>query len=65
MHEYEFTETSFGVIGTMPSGEQVEFATEKEYEEAYRDEENEFYDELADWYSDNVVEYPEDWQVYA
>lgn len=37
MAGYGFETTEYGVIGQMPDGELVEFATESEYEDAYYD----------------------------
>ena len=66
MSEYEFELTKSGVLGTLPSGEQREFATESEYWEAYRDEEDEIVDELFDL--NNGYEIEDDfnsWLEYA
>lgn len=66
MHEYEFEMTDFGCEGWLPCGEKQLFATEEEYHEAYTDEENEFVDEMARLhYFDEMIDYPEDWNVYA
>ena len=59
MFDYEFEQTSYGVIGTLPTGEQKEFATEEEYYETYREEEDMIYDFMAE--CAGPVEYPEDW----
>lgn len=64
MWPYEFVNTSYGVLGTLPTGEKREFATEEEYREAYRKEEDEIYDFMAEIYA-NEPEYPEDWSVTA
>ena len=64
MWDYEFEETPFGIVGTLPTGDKVEFATEEEYREAYKASENEIYDGLAEWYAEQeVVDYPEDWVI--
>ena len=60
MHEMNFKLTSFGVIGILPDGEEMEFATEAEYIDKYHEVENEIYDEMAEYYSE-YPDYPEDW----
>lgn len=67
MHDFEYEFTDFGVIGFMPSGEEREFATEDEYEDAYTDEVNEIVDEMARLHShDEPVDYPDHhWLEYA
>lgn len=37
MAGFGFEPSSYGVVGQMPDGELVEFATESEYEDAYYD----------------------------
>ncbi len=64
MYDYEFTQTSYGVLGIMPSGEEREFATEADYYEAYTDEESEIYDELYRLNNGFEIEPEEDW-LYA
>ena len=49
------------VWGRMPSGVARRFATESEYAEAYRDEENEIVDEMARLSELMSVEFPEDY----
>ena len=49
------------VWGRMPSGIAMRFATENEYAEAYRDEENEIYDEMARLEELRCAEFPEDY----
>lgn len=64
MWEFEYEMTDFGVKGILPSGEEREFATVDDYREAYEDEENDIIDGLAEIY-DEVLDYPEDWPMYA
>ena len=61
MHEYEFRVTDSGIIGILPCGEEMLFATEDEYHVAYQDEENEIVEQLAELAE--PVDYPEDWCV--
>jgi len=59
MFDYEFTVTDFGVLGTLPTGEQLLFSTEEEYRQAYQDEEDAIYDGMAEYYAEQIVEYPD------
>lgn len=60
MWDFEFTYTDSGVMGVMPCGDQIEFPTEEEYREAYKEEEDEIYDEMARLhYYDEPIDYPE------
>ncbi len=59
MWDYNFQVTDYGILGTLPTGEEQLFATESEYRQAYEDEENEIYDEMADYYGDRICEYAE------
>ena len=65
MHEYEFTDTGYGVKGFMPSGEEREFATESDYHDAYCDEESEIYDEIYRMNNDFNLEIEENFLVGA
>ena len=47
MADYQFEETEFGILGTMPSGEQFMFHSEEEYSKAYWAEVDEIVDEMA------------------
>ncbi len=47
-------ETSYGVIGEMPDGSMMEFASESDYENAY-------YDMLAELHEEREYDWPEDW----
>ena len=61
MWDFDYEMTRYGVLGTLPSGEQVEFATVDEYREAYEDEENDIIDGLAELEEEKFIDYPEDW----
>lgn len=62
MHDPEFTLTATGCIGILPDGTEMEFATQDEYMERYREDENEIYDEMAEAFDHpEFPEYPEDW----
>lgn len=60
MFDFDFQVTDYGVIGTLPDGEQMEFASEAEYRQAYEENENELYDEMADAFGwDRIPDYAE------
>lgn len=60
MWDFDFTVTDSGIIGILPTGEERLFANESGYRQAYEDEENEIYDEMAEaFYFDCIPEYAE------
>ena len=60
MWDYECIVTNAGALGTLPTGEQMLFATEDEYRKAYEEQENEIYDGMAEAFGwDNIPEYAE------
>ena len=61
MAEYKCKIMPDCVWGRMPSGVAMKFATEDEYAEAYRNEENEIVDELARLEELRSLEFPEDY----
>ena len=61
MAEYKCKIMPDCVWGRMPSGVAMKFATEEEYAEAYRNEENEIVDELARLEELRSLEFPEDY----
>lgn len=61
MAEYKCKIMPDCVWGRMPSGVAMKFATEAEYAEAYRNEENEIIDELARLEELRSLEFPEDY----
>ena len=61
MAQYKFKVMPDCVWGRMPSGIALRFATESEYAEAYREEENEIVDEMARLEALRMAEFPEDY----
>lgn len=61
MKEYKCKVMPGCVWGRMPSGTAMRFATEQEYAEAYRAEEDEIVDELARLEELRELDFPEDY----
>ena len=64
MEEFYYQEGDFGVLGVLPSGSWLIFDSVDDYRIAYRAEEDDIIDGLAEL-EEQFVEYPEDWNVYA
>ncbi len=64
MAEFSYYMVGNQVYGIMPCGDGKFFNSVTDYENAYRDEENEIFDELARLhYNDEPIDYPEDWRI--
>lgn len=63
MEDYQYDK--FTGLGVMPSGEIYHFSSEREYYEAYTDEESEMYDEMYRLNNMFEIEEDEDWLVTA
>lgn len=62
MAEYYFDEATH--YGTLPGWDEKWYPNEEAYKQAYRDEENEIVDALAELEAERIIDYPEDYRYF-